>query len=305
MINYSEECPDVLKNFISYCFISKNLSQMTLKQYYYDLLKFVKYFARFKPQNFDIIEIEKITYQDLFNYLYATTSKLSAPTRARRIASIKAFYKWLTVKEKVLKENVAVELDSPKLEKHSPLFLTLEESEKLISVIDGEFRERDMAILYTFLLTGIRLRELCNINISDIKRKSLKVFGKGRESRTIPLSDTCLTYINNYLKVRIIPKTDKDALFVSKLRNRISPNMVEKLIKQYMAKAGLDKKYSVHKLRHTTGTTLYNSSNNDIRAVQEILGHKSILTTEKYVHLDKEKLRNVIESNPLNKNEKK
>jgi site-specific recombinase XerD len=273
---------------------------MTLKQYYYDLMKFVKYFAKFKPENFDVLEIEKITYQDLFNYLYNTTNSLSAPTRARRVASIKAFYKWLTVKEKVIKENIALELDSPKIDKHSPLFLTLEESKSLISVIDGEFKERDTAILYIFLLCGVRLRELTNINISDIKRKSLKVFGKGRESRTIPLSNTCIEYINKYLEVRLIPKTDKDALFVSKLRNRISPNMVEKLVKQYITKAGLDKKYSVHKLRHTTGTTLYNSSNNDIRAVQEILGHKSILTTEKYVHLDKEKLRNVIESNPLN-----
>jgi site-specific recombinase XerD len=274
---------------------------MTLKQYYYDLMKFVKYFAKFKPENFDVLEIEKITYQDLFNYLYNTTNSLSAPTRARRIASIKSFYKWLTVKEKVIKENIALELDSLKIEKRSPLFLTMEESKSLISVIDGEFKERDTAILYIFLLCGVRLRELTNINISDIKRKSLKVFGKGRESRTIPLSNTCIEYINKYLEVRLIPKTDKDALFVSKLRNRISPNMVEKLVKQYITKAGLDKKYSVHKLRHTTGTTLYNSSNNDIRAVQEILGHKSILTTEKYVHLDKEKLRNVIESNPLNK----
>jgi site-specific recombinase XerD len=89
MIDYSEECPDILKNFISYCFITKNLSELTLKQYYYDLMKFVKYFARFKPENFDVMEIEKITYQDLFNYLYATTSKLSAPTRSRRIASIR------------------------------------------------------------------------------------------------------------------------------------------------------------------------------------------------------------------------
>jgi site-specific recombinase XerD len=300
MISYSEECPQIVRDFINYCFM-KNLSEGTIKQYYFDLMKFVKYFARFKPENFDLIEIEKITIQDLVNYIVLTTKELAKPTRARKVASLKSFYKWMYIKEKLINENITEGLDSPKITKKQPLYLSVDECKLLLSVVDGEFKERDIAIIYTFLLTGIRLSELCGINLSDLKDNTLKVLGKGDKERTIPLSDTCINAIENYMKVRIIPKFDKDALFTSTMKRRISPSLVEKMIHKYILKAGLNKKYSVHKLRHSFGTISYQYGNNDIRALQELMGHSSIQSTTIYTHNNKEQLRYVIDSNPLNK----
>ncbi len=301
MINFSDECPQVLKDFINYCYLSKNLSQGTLKQYYFDLMKFIKYFAKFKPINFDITEIERITSSDLQNYLYDTTIDKSAPSRARKIASIKSFFKWLYVNEKAINQNITEVLNTPKIPKSLPLYLTVEECKKLLSVVDGDFKERDYAILNTFLLTGIRLSELCGINLSDIKDNVLKVKGKGKKDRSIPLSSTCIQSIENYIKVRLIPKNDKDSLFVSRLRTRISHSSVEKLVAKYIQKAGLDKKLSVHKLRHSFGTISYEYGNKDIRALQELMGHESIQTTTIYTHIKQEQLREMINKNPLNK----
>lgn len=301
MIDYSDECPQIVRDYLNYCFLSKNLSQGTIRQYYFDLMKYVKYFALFKSINFDITEIKRITSQDLFNYLFTTTKDLKASTRARKIASLKSFYKWMYVKEKILDENITETLDSPKIGKHQPLFLTLEECEKLLSVIDGEFKERDLAILHIFLLTGVRLSELCSINFNDIKEGVLKINGKGNKDRSIPLSNTVIESIDVYSKVRIIPKVDKDALFTSKMKRRISPSMVEKLVNQYIYKARLDKKYSCHKLRHSFGTISYQYGNHDIRALQELMGHESISTTEIYTHIKQDQLKDMIDSNPLNK----
>jgi site-specific recombinase XerD len=301
MIEYSDDCPQIIKDFLNYCFLSKNLSPLTIRQYYFDLMKYVKYFALFKPVNFDITEIKRITSQDLFNYLFTTTKELKANSRARKVTSLKSFYKWMYVKEKLLDENISETLDIPKIGKTQPLFLTVAEQEKLLSVVDGDFKERDTAILYTLLLTGVRLAELCSIDINHIKEGVLKITGKGNKQRYIPLSNTVIEVINTYVKVRIIPKIEKDALFVSKMKNRISHRMVEKIVNQYVIKAGLDNKISPHKLRHSFGTTSYQYGNHDIRALQELMGHTSISTTELYTHNNKKQLKNVIDSNPLNK----
>jgi site-specific recombinase XerD len=132
----------------------------------------------------------------------------------------------------------------------------------------------------------------------------LKIHGKGKKERNLPLPITCVESINTYLKVRIIPKTDKDALFTSSMLRRISISSVQKMIREYITKAGLDKKISCHKLRHSFASINYEYGNHDLKALQEALGHESLKTTEIYTHLSKDKLKKMLDSNPLNKHSK-
>ena len=161
------------------------------------------------------------------------------------------------------------------------------------------------AIITLFLNCGMRLSELVGINIKDINfsDKKLTVIGKGDKERTIYLNPACIAAINEYLKVRPhdgVKYNSRDALFLSKRKERISNRMVQEIVKRELAKAGLDiNKYSVHKLRHTAATLMYKYGNVDIRALQELLGHASISTTEIYTHVDNEQVRNAVESNPL------
>ena len=184
----------------------------------------------------------------------------------------------------------------------------MEDSHKLLEAVDDENdrnKERDYAIITLFLNCGMRLSELVGINIKDIdfSEQKLNVIGKGNKERTIYLNKACMNAINDYLKIRPHDKVQydsKDALFLSERRSRISNRTVQYVVKQELKKAGLDtNKYSVHKLRHTAATLMYKYGNVDIRALQELLGHESISTTEIYTHVDNEQIRNAVESNPL------
>ncbi|HAL73492.1 MAG TPA: recombinase XerC, partial [Clostridiales bacterium] len=201
---------------------------------------------------------------------------------------------------------VAAELESPKLLKRLPRHLSLEESQQLLETAAGgesELTSRDYCILTLFLNCGLRLSELCGINLSNIRGDTLIVLGKGGKERTIYLNGACLEAIDQYRQDR--PKTGlktPDALFVSRLGQRISPKTVQYLIKKYIRAAGLDPaRYSVHKLRHTAATLMYKYGKVDIRALQVILGHVSVSTTEIYTHVDQEGLHRAVEQNPLNK----
>ena len=199
-------------------------------------------------------------------------------------------------------------LETPKLGKRMPRYLSLDDSKKLLDVAssdDDRNKERDYAILTLFLNCGIRLSELVGINIKDIdfSENKLNVIGKGDKERTIYLNKACINAINSYLAVRPktgIKKGSEDAMFLSERLERISNRTVQHIVKQELLKAGLDtKKYSVHKLRHTAATLMYKYGNVDIRALQELLGHESISTTEIYTHVDNEQIRNAVEDNPL------
>jgi len=189
-----------------------------------------------------------------------------------------------------------------------PKYLTLDESRSLLDVAGDEDNRnniRDLAIITLFLNCGVRLSELVNINIKDIKfsEQKLNVIGKGNKERTIYLNNACVKTLNEYLNVRPkegIKYDSVDALFLSERRERISNRTVQVIVKRELQKAGLDtNKYSVHKLRHTAATLMYQYGNVDIRALQELLGHESISTTEIYTHVDSTQIRNAVESNPL------
>jgi len=184
----------------------------------------------------------------------------------------------------------------------------LDESKKLLDVAHDEDNRnniRDYAIITLFLNCGMRLSELVNINIKDINFSDCKlnVIGKGNKERTIYLNKACMKAIDEYMQIRpkeAIRVNSKDALFLSERRERISNRTVQAIVKKELLKAGLDtNKYSVHKLRHTAATLMYQYGNVDIRALQELLGHESISTTEIYTHVDNSQVRNAVESNPL------
>lgn len=325
MIN-SENNPQYLNSFLEYTSVILNKSPNTVKEYNYDLntfLKFVK--QRFNLTNetdFSVITIsdisidtiKKITLEDIHAFLYYLKDNFrSRPaTLARKVSSIRVFFSYLSQKANLIEINPAQNLETPKLEKRMPKYLSLEDSQKLLEVASEEDNrncERDFAIITLFLNCGMRLSELVGINISDINFSDWKmtVIGKGNKERTIYLNKACIRAIENYLSVRPKEgiksdnKNSKKALFLSERLERISNRTVQYIVDKELKKAGLDtRKYSTHKLRHTAATLMYQYGNVDIRALQELLGHESISTTEIYTHVANSQVRDAVESNPLN-----
>ncbi|MEG2310729.1 MAG: tyrosine recombinase XerC [Clostridia bacterium] len=311
-----DDIPILIERFLKYSRNIQNRSEKTIKEYYYDLRNSFRFIKAKKENldttdltiinisNIDIEFIKKITLDDLYNYLDYLTLKLNDKpiTRSRKVSALKSFFKYLCFKEKALDINPTIELETPKIGTRQPKYLTLDESELLLHSIDGKFVKRDYAIMTIFLNCGLRLSELVGINLANIKDDILTVNGKGNKERNIYLNSACKKAIQQYLLVRPVDTTkDKNALFISNQGTRISGRMVELIVKKYITLAGLDpKKYTPHKLRHTAATLMHKYGGVDIRALQQILGHETIATTEIYTHIDSEQVRQALESNPLN-----
>ena len=323
MIN-REDNPEFLNSFLDYSITILNKSPNSVKEYNYDLAMFLKYmkihfkltnetdFNKITISDFSIDTLKRITLEDIHSFVsyLAVTNRSKPATRARKISTIRVFFKYLSVKAKIIEVNPAQNLETPKQEKRMPKYLTLEDSQKLLEVTsneDNRNKERDFAIITLFLNCGMRLSELVGINLKDIHFDDMKmtVIGKGNKERTIYLNNACMSAIKDYLKVRPNDRVDyksKDALFLSERRERISRRTVQYIVDKELKLAGLDtSKYSVHKLRHTAATLMYQYGEVDIRALQELLGHASISTTEIYTHVANEQVRNAVERNPLNK----
>ncbi len=324
MINH-EDNPEYLNSFLDYTMTILNKSPNTVKEYNYDLATFLKFikirfnltqeddFSLITIKDIDINTINKITLDDIHAFLsYLTTTYHSkAATRARKASSIRVFFNYLCAKANLIEQNPAQNLETPKLDKRLPKYLSLEDSKKLLNATQNEDNrnmERDYAIITLFLNCGMRLSELVGININDIdfSENKMTVIGKGNKERTIYLNKACVRAIHEYLDVRPKDgiKTDKlnsrKALFLSERRERISKRTVQHIVDKELTAAGLDtKKYSTHKLRHTAATLMYQYGNVDIRALQEVLGHESISTTEIYTHVANKQARDAIENNPL------
>lgn len=317
---YDPNLPECLNDFLNYLGTIKGKSQNTTIAYKFDLIMFFRFIKLYKgmvPNNCEFEDIiindidnnflKKIKLNDLFAFISFAENyrKNGSYARARKVASIKSFFKYLHGKAKIIDENPALELESPKIEKRNPIYLTLDESKKLLNSIDGKFKERDYCIITIFLNCGLRLSELCGINISKIKGDILTVIGKGNKERTVYLNNACLKAISSYLNVRnkFSDKiVDHDALFISKNYKRINKRSIELMLKKYLKKSNLDvNKYTPHKLRHTAATLMYKYGNVDIRSLQEILGHENVSTTQIYTHVDDEELREAVKSNPLSK----
>ena len=318
--NYkNEDIPLILEDFLNYIETIRGKSSNTAKEYYFDLkvfLKFLKIRYRLVPENepFDKIQIididgellKRVTLEDLHAYIsYADKGRgNNNATRARKVASVRSFFKYLNLKRKIIDENPALELESPKTNRRNPVYLSLSEAQRLLdSIEEGPNMHRDYAIITLFLNCGLRLSELVSIDIDNIKGDTLTVIGKGNKERTIYLNNACLEAIEDYLTVRPDKKIkDPKALFISRHKKRISEKTIQAMVKKYIKLSGLDEeKYSVHKLRHTAATLMYKYGDVDIRALQQILGHENVSTTQIYTHVDDERLRDAINRNPLSK----
>ena len=307
--------PEYLNSFLDYSVTIINKSPNSVKEYNYDIANFLKFMMiHFKLTNetdYDQIDIttfseqdlKRITLSDIHSYVshLAIDNKSKATTRARKISTIRIFFKYLSQKANILEVNPAQNLETPKLEKRMPKYLSLDDSKKLLNAADNQDNrnyKRDYAITTLFLNCGMRLSELVGININDIE------FNK---ERTIYLNKSCMVAINDYISSRppqsLIKRDSKNsekALFLSEQKKRISNRTVQAIINKELQQAGLDSKnLSVHKLRHTAATLMYQYGNVDIRALQELLGHQSISTTEIYTHVSNDQVRNAVESNPL------
>ncbi len=315
---FISEAPYYLKDFITYMETIKGKSSKTVDEYYFDLRTFLRYMKVLKNEatldEFDSIPISdisiefirNITLHDLYEYLsYTLRERLNnANSRARKVSSLKSFFKYLLNKAKLIEINPAAELDSPKIPKTLPKYLSLDESKQLLDHIDGTYKYRDYAMITLFLNCGLRLSELAGINMRNIREDKLTVFGKGDKERTVYLNNACMKAIRDYIENERprdgIQAQYKDALFLSRLNKRISVKTIQHVVKKHLEAAGLDTtKYSVHKLRHTAATLMYRHGHVDVRVLQEILGHTNLSTTQIYTHLDDEQLRTASSSNPL------
>ena len=309
------DCPQFLKDFLIYMQVIQGKSINTVNEYHIDLRTFLRYLKcslkRASLDDFDNVSVDDLTPEDLktvtlsflYEYMYYVSSvrNNSGNSRARKVSSLKSFFKYLTAKAHLIEDNPAKELDAPKIPSTLPKYLTLDESIALLNSVSGEFAVRDYCIITLFLNCGLRLSELVGINISSLKDDSFTVIGKGNKERTVYLNDACKSAINEYLKIRPHENVaDKDALFLSKRKTRISTKMVQVVVKKTLEAAGLDTtKYSTHKLRHTAATLMYKHGNVDLRALQEILGHRQLSTTQIYTHVDSEHLKEAALKNPL------
>ncbi|SBW03170.1 Tyrosine recombinase XerC [uncultured Eubacteriales bacterium] len=331
-MDYRTEAPPILRDFLTYHEAIQGHSRKTVDEYFLDLRNFFRYIKIEKGktprtaelddisiEDVDLELVRSVTLADVYSYMsYLSRDRaqrpnsdhtgygLNAASRARKVASIRSFYKYLTNKAKIIPENPMQDLDAPRTKKSLPRYLDLESSLELLDAVDGPFKERDYCILTLFLNCGLRISELIGLNVTDVRADQLRVLGKGNKERILYLNDACRAAISEYMAARgTVGIIDKNALFISQRRKRISKAAVEKLVKKYLTMAGLDSaQYSPHKLRHTAATLMLQNGV-DVRTLQEVLGHEHLNTTQIYTHVDNENLRTAAKANPLGRVKRK
>jgi len=303
----------LIDEFLNYVLTIKGYSEKSAQAYRYDLIIFFRFIKRYfamVPQSldFDEITIDDVSIDDLksvnLGILYAFLSYSSKErhnsdaARSRKVSSLRSFFNYLCNKQKYFLPNPVTELEMPKLPARHARYLEWDEAVDLLKGITGRHKERDFAIVTLFLNCGMRLSELTQIKISDIKNDALRIIGKGNKERTVFLNHACLKAINRYLAVR--QESDSPYLFLSQQNTPISNRAVQHLVKKHLASCGLNTdEISVHKLRHTAATLMFRYGNADLRSVQEILGHQNVSTTQIYTHINEETLRDTLNQNPL------
>lgn len=308
--------PQLVISFVNYQLTVKNKSELTVLEYASDLRTFFRFLKLHKYKlsmdnelseveisDIDESFIKSIRISDIYAFLAFCQMNLgnSPKTRARKVSSVRMFFKFLS-SQGIIEENPAQDLDSPNVRKSLPKYLTLEQSQDLLDAIDGQFFERDYCIITFFLNCGMRLSELVGLNLTSIRPdNSVRIIGKGNKERIVYLNDACIHALNRYLQVR--PRdglNDRNALFISRQKNRISRRNVQVIVKKFLESAGINEEgYSVHKLRHTAATLMYQHGNVDVLLLKEILGHENLSTTQIYTHVANEQIKNAVASNPL------
>ena len=322
------DCPQILRDFLTYHENIKGQSPRTISEYYLDLrmfLRFIKLMRNDMPMNtpledipikdVDLHFVGSITTSEIFDFLsYLANDRPLNPdssftdygiepaARSRKLSAIKSFYKYLTIRTKQLQENPVADLEYPKLRKSLPKYLTMSQASALLQAVSGQNAKRDYAILMLFLNCGIRRSELVGLNISDVYEDRIRVVGKGNKERIVYFGSACHKAIEAYMEERNkLVLTDNRALFGSRNGNRISVTAVHRLVEKALLKAGLDAtQFSAHKLRHTAATMML-SGGVDVKTVQEVLGHENLNTTQIYTHIENTELKLAAEANPLSK----
>ena len=320
-----DELPQAVRDFVGYKLTVQGRSKKTMDEYALDLHTFFRWLTK-KRSGGDLSDGEKlrevdisgigmdvigsVTPAEIYDFLYYTleSRQNQSASRARKLSALKSFYKYLTVVVHLTDNDPTKNIDGPQKKKSLPKFLSLEESEALLDAVlsDAESKTvaRDYCIITLFLNCGMRLSELCGINLSDIDRdmESLRVTGKGSKERLIYLNDACRDALRDWLAVRNLDPEikDRDALFLSSRHSRISNKTVQWIVYKYLDAAGLgNKSFSTHKLRHTAATLMYRTGKVDVRVLKDILGHEQLNTTQIYTHVSDENMRRAIDDNPL------
>lgn len=320
-----DELPKVVRDFVGYKVTVQGRAKKTMDEYALDLRTFFRWLSAsrnkldtqspelLKEQDISSLDIETIasvTPDEIYAFLYYTLEERQNQTasRARKLSALKSFYKYLTVSAHLCENDPTKNIEGPHKKQSLPKFLTLEESEALLDAVlsDTESKtvSRDYCIITLFLNCGLRLSELCGIDLSDIDREmqTLRVLGKGSKERMIYLNDACRDALRDWLAVRNTDPEikDRNALFISSRHTRISNKTVQWMVYKYLDAAGLgNKSLSTHKLRHTAATLMYRTGKVDVRVLKDILGHEQLNTTQIYTHVSDDGMRRAIDDNPL------
>ena len=329
MPDYRKDASPLIRDFLTYHEVIKSHSQKTVDEYYLDLRTFFRFlkiqrgkvdesvpFDDIPINDIDLPFVAAVTRAEVYDFLAFLSRDrvkneranlpeygLSAASRARKIATLRSFYKYLTVKTGLLEENPIESLDSPKLRRTLPKYLTVDECRQLLSSVGGRYAVRDYCILMLFLNCGLRISELVGLDLGDVHADHLRILGKGGKERITYLNSAAAESLNDYLRFRVEQAERRGvtgrALFISSRGERISRSAVHALVKKHLAEAGLDTEgYSAHKLRHTAATMLLGKGV-DLKTLQELLGHEHLGTTEIYTHIENTDLKIAAEANPL------
>lgn len=318
--------PVCVREYATYKSVVMGNSPKTVCEYLLDLRTFFRYleatrlnidprseaFTQIDIQHLDLSYIGSVTTAEIYEFLLYTADgrQNDWSARARKLSAIKSFYRYLYAKKHLIETNPAADVDAPKKKIVLPKFLTLEESRILLRTIREDTASphavRDYTIVTLFLNCGMRLSELCGIDLTDVDTdlRSLRVTGKGSKMRLIYLNDACrralLEYIDRRAEQHVSGSTRTSALFLSERNQRISQKTVQWMVYKYLRMAGLENRgLSVHKLRHTAATLMYQSGQVDVRVLKDILGHEQLNTTQIYTHVSSESMEDAMQRNPL------
>lgn len=317
--------PAILREYAEYHVVIKNNSEKTVCEYLLDLRTFFRFmitkwedidpspleFEKISIKHIGADEVKRITQKHIIEYLmYAGRErKNSTTTRMRKLSALRSFFKYAHTREHIIDVNPTADIDAPKKSVTLPKYLTVEEAVRLMNTVhddkESKTRIRDYAIIVLFLNTGMRLSELVGLNLESIDPEvnMVKVVGKGAKERIIYLNKAARSALIDYLRQRLDPKhvrTSSNAVFLSGREERISNKTVQWMVQKYLKMAGLGAKgLSVHKLRHTAATLMYQSGKVDIRVLKDILGHEQLNTTQIYTHVVNRNLEEAVENNPL------
>ena len=322
---YKYTFPAILKDYANHTVAIKGNSEKTVCEYLLDLRTFFRFvlmkktgeelsgeeFEKISIRNLSAEDVRGVTESTIIEYLmYANLTRSNTPTtRMRKLSSLRSFFKYAYSKKHIIDINPTADIDSPKKSKTIPKYLSVSEAVHLLETVRADTESktvvRDFAIITLFLNTGMRLSELVGLNLQsfDSDLTYVRVLGKGNKERVIYLNEAAVLALEDYIKVRLDPKfirTDDNAFFLSGREKRISAKTVQWMAYRYLDLAGFkDKGLSVHKLRHTAATLMYQSGKVDIRILKDILGHEQLNTTQIYTHVVDRNLENAVNQNPL------